>query len=307
MKKVKILSIINEIYCRFQDDEVPALSAQLTFYLTLSFFPFLLFILTLLSYTPIGSDLFLSFLGNLLPKETYTLVYHTLKETAVYGTIRESIKLKNSTTLLSFGMITTLWSASNGVNSVIRGLNKAYNEEETRSYLKLRALSLIFTVVLSVTILLSLALIVFGRVIGLYLLVRLGLNHWFSTLWIMFRHLIMISTIFVVLLFLYKYMPNRKLFYKEVLPGTIFSTIFWVLLSNLFSKYVNNFGRYNIMYGSIAGIIILLLWLYMSSIVLLIGGEINGVLTFAKKGEVKPKCKKFGFPIPFSKKKKKTS
>ena len=61
------------------------------------------------------------------------------------------------------------------------------------------------------------------------------------------------------------------------------------------------------MYGSIAGIIILLLWLYMSSIVLLIGGEINGVLTFAKKGEVKPKCKKFGFPIPFSKKKKKTS
>ena len=111
-----------------------------------------MFILTLLSYTPISSDLFLSFLGNLLPKETYTLVYHTLKETAVYGTIRESIKLKNSTTLLSFGMITTLWSASNGVNSVIRGLNKAYNEEETVHILNLGFI-FNFTVVLSVTIL----------------------------------------------------------------------------------------------------------------------------------------------------------
>ena len=133
-------------------------------------------------------------------------------------------------------MITTLWSASNGVNSVIRGLNKAYNEEETRSYLKLRALSLIFTVVLSVTILLSLALIVFGRVIGLYLLVRLGLNHWFSTLWIMFRHLIMISTIFVVLL-LYKYMPNRNFFIKKSYPALFslqsFGSYFLIFFLNM--------------------------------------------------------------------------
>lgn len=295
VKKFKFISILKEIYCRFQDDEVPALGAQLTFYLTLSFFPFLIFILTVLSYTPISSELFLSYISRLLPNETYNLVYHT---------IRETLKARSST-LLSFGMITTLWSASNGVNSVIRGLNKAYDEEETRSFIKLKGISLIFTIALSTSILLSLGLLVFGRVIGAYLFSLLGLNHWFSMSWSLFRYFIMIITIFIVLLFLYKYMPNRRLLFKEVLPGTIFSTFFWILLSDLFSKYINNFGRYNIMYGSIAGIIILLLWIYMNSIVLLMGGELNGIFSFSQKGINKPKCKKFGFTLPFAKKKRK--
>ncbi len=294
MKNWNIIAIIHEIYCRFQDDEVPALSAQLTFYLTLSFFPFLIFVLTILNYTPISSEIFLSLLSNLLPKETYYLVYHTIKETVS----------TSNRTLLPFGMVTTLWSASNGVNSVIRGLNKAYDEEETRSFFRLRGISLIFTIVLSITILLSSALIVFGRYIGIFMATHLGFNHSVSSVWNTFRQIIMITTIFVVLLFLYKYMPNRELLYRDVLPGTIFSTFFWFVLSNLFSKYIENFGKYNIMYGSIAGIIILLLWIYMSSIVLLLGGEINGVILFAKNGKVKPRAKKFGFPIPFCKKKK---
>jgi len=283
-----IPQIMKELYCRFQDDEVPALGAQLTFYIILSFFPFLIFLFTILSYTPINSDAFLLDLSHLLPREAYLIVHKTIKEI---------LKVRN-TTLLSFGMITTLWSASNGVNSIIRGLNKAYDEEETRSFLVLRGISLFFTIALTTSIAFSLSFLVFGEILGFYLFSIIGISPWFGISWSIFRYFIMIITILIVFIFLYKHMPNRQLTFKEVLPGTIFSTFFWILLSILFSKYINHFGKFNIMYGSIGGIIILLLWMYISSIVILLGGELNAVLLFLKEGKSKPRCKNFG-GLPF--------
>lgn len=289
MKNTKLILIIKDLYCRFQDDEIPALGAQLTFYLILAFFPFLIFILIIMSYTPITSEAFLSNLSNILPNEAYYAVYKTIKE----------IMKGRSQTLLSFGMITTLWSASNGVNALIRGLNKAYDEEETRSFFIIRGISLFFTIAIATSILFSLGLVVFGEVLGGSIFSLMGLSPWFKTLWSVFRYFIMIITLIIVLLFLYRYMPNRNLSFKEVIPGTFFSTLLWLLISTAFSNYVNNFGKFNKMYGSIGGVIALLLWLYISSIVILLGGELNGTLIFLKQGKSKPHCKKFGFSLPF--------
>jgi len=291
LKNSKWVLIIKDLYCRFHDDEVPALGAELTFYLILSFFPFLIFILVLLSYTPITSESFLINLSNILPRESYYAVYRAIEE----------IMEGRSQTLLSFGMITTLWSASNGVNALIRGLNKAYDEEETRSFIKIRGISLFFTLALAISILFSFGLIIFGEPLGRSLLSLMGLSPWFKTLWGIFRYLIMMIALFLVLLFLYRYMPNHHLSFKDVVPGTLFSALIWIVISTAFSNYVNNFGKFNKMYGSIGGVIALLLWLYMSSVVILLGGELNGTLIFLKQGKSKPRCKKFGFSLPFIK------
>lgn len=291
LKQSKWILIIKDLYCRFQDDEVPALGAQLTFYLIFSFFPFLIFILVLLSYTPITSESFLINLSNILPREAYY---------AVYKTIEEIMEGRNQT-LLSFGMITTLWSASNGINALIRGLNKAYDEEETRSFIRIRGISLFFTLAIAITILLSLGLIIFGEPLGRSLVSFMGLSPWFKILWGIFRYLIMLIALVLVLLCVYRYMPNHHLPFKDVIPGTLFSALIWIVISTVFSNYVNNFGKFNKMYGSIGGVIALLLWLYLSSIAILLGGELNGTLIFLKQGKSKPQCKKFGFTLPFIK------
>ncbi|HHW68310.1 MAG: rane protein [Epulopiscium sp.] len=289
MKHPKLSVIIKDLYCRFYDDEVTALGAQLTFYLVLSFFPFLIFVLSILSYTPITFDSFLMNLSGILPHEAYYAVYQTIEEIMAGG----------NHTLLSLGMITTLWSASNGVNALIRGLNKAYDAEETRSFLRIRGISLFFTLVIAISILFSLGLIVFGETIGRSLFSHMGLSPWFKTLWGLFRYFIIIITLVLVLMCVYRYMPNHHLSFKDVIPGTLFSALIWIVISSVFSAYVNNFGKFNMMYGSIGGIIVLLLWLYLSSIVILLGGELNGTLIFLKQGKSKPYCKKFGFSLPF--------
>ncbi|WP_064505539.1 YihY/virulence factor BrkB family protein [Defluviitalea phaphyphila] len=275
--------ILKELYCRFQDDDIPALGAQLTFYLILSFFPFLIFLFTLFSYTEVTSESFLQNLSSLLPDTAYYFVYIS---------VQEMIKGR-SPSLLSFGALTTLWSASNGINAIIRALNKSYNEEETRSFIKLKALSIISTILLSLFILFSFIFIISGEKIITNILLGLKLNYKFNLFLISLRHILLISAIFIILLFLYKYLPNRKLKFSQVVPGALFSVIFWIFLSLLFSSYVNNLGKFNKMYGSLGGIIVLLLWLYISSMVILLGGELNGIFVFSKERKFKPPSKKF--------------
>ena len=113
LKHGRILSIIHEVYIRSKNDEVPALAAQLTYYFILSFFPFLIFIITLISYTPIANEIALSSISGILPPVACDLVLDVINEAS----------LTPRKTFLSFGMLTTLWVSSNGMNAVIRGLN----------------------------------------------------------------------------------------------------------------------------------------------------------------------------------------
>lgn len=284
MKKMDLFQIM---VCRFQDDDVPALSAQLTYYLLLSFFPFLIFVGTVLSFTSFSADEALLRLSLILPdmsNKTISDVFHEIEQT-------------RSGSLLSIGLIATLWSASNGVNAIIKGLNKAYDQEEDRAFWKVRLLSIATTIVLAVAILLSFVMLVFGSKIGEWLYVTARLPGDFSAVWTWAQYAVPLLVIWTMCCLIYSYLPNVRLKFREVIPGALFATIGWIVASLLFSFYVNHFDSYTKTYGSIGGIIVLLIWLYLSSIIILLGGELNAALHFIRSGKLKKPCKMFALSI----------
>lgn len=254
---------------------MPALGAQLAYYLILAFFPFIIFLMTLVGYSPISSDRVLNSLLQILPLEAYNIIQKTISE--VVNT--------RSRGLLSFSLISTLWAASNGVGALINGLNRAYDEKESRPFWKVKGIALVFTLILSIAILFAFIMLVFGGVIERRIVSILGPSDIFRFLWNILRYVFMLTYLFVVFSALYFYIPNRRLKLKEVLPGAAFSAIGWFGASMAFAFYIDNFTRFSVIYGSIGGVMILLIWLYISAVIVLIGGELNATLAFDRKEE----------------------
>lgn len=272
---IKIIKDTKSLIFRFRDDEVLALASQLAYSLIFSFFPFLIFLITLVGYSPLSSEDILVGLNRILPYDALALVRNTIVEVS---------ETKNGH-LLSLSLIITLWTSSGGFNAVIRGLNKAYHESEHRSIFKVQLIAILCTIGISLMIIITVLFLVFGQVIGRFLAIQLGLSYEFQVMWNTFRYIIiLISTIFIFAA-LYRYTPCRRLTWKEVIPGAVFSTIGLVVVSMGFAFYVNNFGNYSRVYGSIGAVIVLLTWLFLLSIIILLGGEINAVLAFDREGK----------------------
>ncbi len=250
---------------RIQEHEVTALAAQSTYYLVLSFFPFLIFIITVISYTPLLTEEIIYELEPFLPQETFLLVMDNVQK----------ILETRSGALLSTGMLVTVFLASNGVAALVKGINKAYNSAERRPFWKVRGMAILLTLGLALLIILSLLLLVFGQLIGTYVFDMLGLPQLFRETWEAARIAVSLATMIIMFTFFYKVSPQEKVTLRQSLPGAIFATIGWLVLSFGFSYYVNNFGNYSVTYGSIGAIIVLLIWLYLSSVVIILGGEIN--------------------------------
>jgi membrane protein len=272
MLRSRVLQFLKSLYIRFKDDDVPAIGAQLTYYLILSLFPFLIFLVTLLSFIELSGDSVIAELIRLLPAEASDLIKNILTE----------VMDNSSGTLLSIGMIATIWSASNGINAILKGLNKAYDIEEQRPFWKIRGIALITTISLVVVIALVVLMLILGKAIGEYLFEWLNSPSSFQWIWSVLIYVIPIIAMVGAFTLLYWIVPNRKLALREVLPGSIFSTFGWLLVSLLFQLYINNFGNYSKTYGSLGGMIILLIWLYVSSIIIILGGEINAALAAEK-------------------------
>lgn len=279
MFKDKLVKDIKNLAFRFKDDEVLALSSQLAYSLIFSFFPFLIFLMTFIGFSPINSSYVLEGLVQILPHNAVELVKNT---------VIEVVDTRHGH-LLSLSLIITIWSASAGFNAVIRGLNKAYSEAERRSFLKVQIIAIFSTFALTFIILATVLLLVFGEIIGKRLAAELGLSYFFKFLWNDLRYVIIILSTIFIFAALYRYTPCRKLTWKEVIPGSIFSTIALTMMSLGFAYYVNNFANYSKIYGSIGTVIVLLTWLFLLSIIILLGGELNATLAFDREGKEKPK------------------
>lgn len=268
---------------RIIDDEVFALGSQLAYSLLLSFFPFLIFLFTLIGFSPIKGNSLVLALKDVLPADAYNLISRTVYE----------IVEKRSGELLSLSIIFTIWSASNGFGAVIRGLNKAYDVEETRNFVKLKLISIVCTLALAVTILASLVLWIFGDYIGEFLRAYIFHSYAFMKAWNIIRFIVVMLITITVFAALYRYTPCKRLKWMEVMPGALFTTLGWILSSAGFTFYVNNFSNYTRIYGSLGAVIILMTWLFLTSVIILIGGELNATLAFDKEGREKPQCKKY--------------
>lgn len=276
---ISLHKLLKELYIRIKKDDIPALGAQLTYYLILAFFPFLIFIINLLSFTPLTNEDFFNNIIIYFPYETWDLIKDIIYE----------ITGSRNNGLLSFGAVASLLAASNGVNAVAKGLNKAYNCSESRPFWKVRLMSVFFTIALGFIILISLLFLVFGEVLWIGIYNIIGFASVFKVVWNVIRIVVPFLTIIALLITVYLYMPDCKLSFKSVIPGAVASALAWIGISFVFSVYVNNFNDYSKTYGSIAGIFILLIWIYWSSIIILLGGELNAAFgsRFLDNGKIK--------------------
>lgn len=263
---------LKELLFRIKDDSVTAIGAQLSYYIVLSIFPFLIFFLNILSFTPIAREDVLHSIITILPLDTQKII-----STLIIETINTS-----SETLLSLSAITGIWAASKGIMALIRVLNKAYDVEETRSYLELRGLAILFTLALLVLLTIVLLTLVFGEVLGNKIFDFLGITQNFISFWQYFRVIISLCSMILIFSLLYRFIPSisngGKISFRHSMPGAVFASVGWIFTSTIFSYYVNNFGNYGKTYGSLGGIVVLLIWLYLSSIIIIMGGEVNATL-----------------------------
>ncbi|MGN5456586.1 ribonuclease [Kurthia sp. 3B1D] len=253
--------------------DLSGMGAQLAYFFLLSLFPLLIFVMTLVPFLNLPQEQVYTMMKELLPEQVYSLIGDTLKDV---------LENRNGG-LLSVGILATLWSASNGVNALIKSLNQSYGKAETRPFIIARSMSVVFTLVLILLVVVALILPVFGSQIGHFLANTIGLGEQFGAIFDKFRILLPPLVIFCGLVFMYWLGPNVKMYLRSAIPGAIVSTVCWLVISYVFSIYINNFSNYSATYGSIGGIIILMLWLYITGMVLMIGGLVNAIMQERKE------------------------
>ncbi|MFG6118845.1 MULTISPECIES: YihY/virulence factor BrkB family protein [Thalassobacillus] len=270
----EFFSFIKEVGASFNKDDISGMAAQLSYFFLLSLFPFMIFLVTLLGYMRLSQERLLDFIHTYAPQETYTMIQENLAE----------LMASQNSGLLSIGIIGTLWSASNGVNSIMRAFNRAYDVEESRSPFVGRIIAIVLTISMIGVIAVAFLLPVFGRMVGVYLFSMFGLSEGFLELWNALRWVISSIIFFLVLMFLYMLAPNKYIKIKQAFPGAVFATVGWQIVSLLFSFYVTSMGNYSATYGSLGGFIVLMIWFYISGIIIILGGEINAILRRRKLG-----------------------
>ncbi len=196
--------------------------------------------------------------------------------------LNEVFFFKRSGLIAVLGFCITLFLSTNTIAIVAKGLNRAYKVKETRNFFYSRLLALIMVFVNTLVLFLSITLIVFGKVLTKFFVTYSGLTEHSANIMLFIRWPIAFLTLFIMAYLSYYILPDlsghEKLRRHSALPGTIFFCISWLLGSWLFSVYINNLHTYNFVYGTIAGFAVMMMWLYYTSILILIGGEINSQL-----------------------------
>lgn len=258
------------VFDKCYDDDVLGHGAQLAFYFLFALFPMLIFLAALLGYLPIPRLLeqLLSYVSEVLPPMALTLVAQTLTE----------VTRRQRSELLSFGFVATIWAASSGLHALIFSLNVAYGIKAMRPWWKDRCLALVLTFVFSGLIVSALAIVFFGGNLGRLLADTYHLGRSFRSGWQLLQWPLVVLFVWFGLELMYFAAPNQRRPWKWLTPGAVFALVAWLAISFAFRLYVTRVSNYTLTYGSLGSVMALMFWLYLTSIVILIGGEINGVL-----------------------------
>lgn len=258
---------------KYDEDNVSAHSAQVAFFIMVSFFPLLLFLLTLVSHTPLTQDMIFTVLDRALPSAFKDMISPWITE----------IFEKTSGTVISLSLISALWAGSKGFLGIIAGIQKIYDVEEKRQYFHVRFLAIFYTIIFSLMIIVSMAVLVYGNKI--FLLIesfifngRQSLSNLLS-----FRAVFGLALFILFFAMLYKFVPNRKLRFRDQLAGAFLSAVLWVAFSYIYSIYIDYFAQPATLYGSLAYIVLFMLWLYVCSNIIFVGALTNNFIATYKK------------------------
>lgn len=250
---------------RWKDENVTLLASSLAYYFLLSVFPLIIVTLAIIPYFNISAEEAMQFISSIIPEELAAVFEENiinLVETPQGG-------------LLTIGIIGALWSASNGIHAFIKASNEAYNVDETRPFLIVRLIAFGLTIGMILAVIVAIILPVFGNIMIEFIISFLGMTTEMAFLFQILRYVISVLIITAMLICLYHFAPNKNIPFKHVLPGALTASILWQVISFGFSIYISNFGNYSATYGSLGGIIILMIWFFLTGIILVTGAIIN--------------------------------
>lgn len=269
----KPLVFLDKLIYRIGDHDVLAYGGSLTYFLILSIFPFLIALINAINFTELLNPNFVIQYIDFLPADVKEIVIGFLKE----------LSSSSSGSFLTISVLAGLFSASSGFNKVIKNLNRAYGFKDQRSYFTVRAIALLFTIAMIIMFILLSLTQIFGQLIFDKITAYLEIdNPLVIQTWGWVKTLLPALYMLLTFILLYRFSPGspqrKMLNFKSVLAGSLFTTIMTIIVTGGFGFYVNNFGKYSVTYGSLGGVIIFLIWLFLMSSIILIGGEINATL-----------------------------
>lgn len=272
------------------NDDCLGLAAQLAYYFFLAVFPAVLFLLALASFFPLTNfiDEILRVLRPIAPADVLAFFEDQLRRLAN----------ADSGGILTIGILGAIWSSSAAVVAIVDSLNRAYDIDEGRPWWKVRLTAIGLTIALALMILTSFALIIAGPTFAEHLASWFGLGTAFEWTWKILQWPFAFFLVCTAVGLVYYFAPDAEQDWVWITPGAVLGTLLWVLVSLAFKLYVANFADYNASYGAVGGVIVLLLWFYISGLAILVGAELNAEIEHAS-----PYGKAPGEKVPGQKKK----
>ena len=274
MKLKSKLSSIQTILDNIGEDHISEYSAQCAYYVILSFIPFVILLLTLIQYTGIEQQQLLNIMSSMIPSSMSEMVLGVIRE--VYS---------KSVGTVSISLIFTLLSADKGLFALVKGLHSVYhysdNQEKSIIYLKLT--SILKTMVFIILIAVGAVILVFGTPIISTIQEKFGLLENYTIISQILTQIVYVCIVFVVFLCLYKFIPGHKITFKSQVPGAIFSSVALIIISFVFSKYLDIFKGFSITYGSLTALMLIMMWTYTCFYAIFLGAEINKFWSIRKE------------------------
>lgn len=272
-RRVSLFRILFIFQQKIKQDDVFGRAYGVAFNLTLSVFPATIFLVALLPYLPFIDHLqVMSFLKELMPPTVYEMADNTIKD----------ILNRPRSGLLSFGVLLALYLATSGMISLMNAFNRIFKTRENRSFLKTRAMATFLTLMLAGMLLATVLMLVVGQFTLQWLYHQTSvLEDYQFYLLILLRFICMLTGFLVTISAIYYLAPSIHDRWQFFSPGSVLAALFCVAASFLFSSYINNFGTYNKIYGSIGALIALMIWLYMLSAIMLLGFTLNASIDTA--------------------------
>lgn len=267
--KLKILSYLDELKNRTIEHQLAAFAAQMAYFFVLSFFPLLIFILSIISKLNLNYEFMVDAMRRFLPSNISVMITEFIGQT---------ISTEGGA-VLSLSGVVMLYSASRAVNALQRAINISYEVVETRNLVIVKFLGMFYTLLFTVIIILS--LIIPTIVNDLVDFTTTWLAYEVDGRWLYFfhylRNILLLSSVVVVIVSIYTFLPNKKMHLRDIYPGALFAIVGSLFTNLIFSKVVIVLTDYSILYGSLSAIIVFMIWINLLAQIIILGAEINAM------------------------------
>ena len=269
----KIAHFIHALYTKIIENEILPLAGQLTYRLIFSLFPFVIFLISLVGFFDIGAETLLAESFAIFPQEVAQVINDVIRDVADTRSIN----------VMSTSLLISIFTAASGFNAIMRGINKVYDQQDSRNIVVRWLYCVILVIALAFAIISSLLVVIYGDAIYTLIYRHFDPSPIFLAFFGFAGLLIAITIMLATIMLIYRLSLGKKQSIVSMLPGAMLTITVWAISSSAFNFYINNFSRYSLVYGSIASIFITMLWLNIISATILIGAQTNALLDASAK------------------------